>query len=226
MEEKLFIEKLLSATREREIPLSENQARLCFRHIQLMLQWNGQMNLTRITDLDEILSKHLLDSLLPSPWLPHAGPALDVGTGAGFPGVPLKILHPGLDMVLLEAHRKKVSFLKVLLAGLSLENIQALQKRWEEMDRTVVDPVGKRGYKLITMRAVRLEEAHITHLAAHLLEPGGVFAWWAGPGASTTVDQAKRFAEKAEMTFEEEFSYPLPSTEHLRRIFIWRKTER
>ena len=79
------IDDLLALCRAEGIELSADQARLCQRHIRLMLLWNRRSNLTRITQPEAILVKHLLDSLLPARWLSRKGRAIDVGTGAGFP---------------------------------------------------------------------------------------------------------------------------------------------
>ena len=91
-----FADLILKFTGKAGIALTEQQAHLLSLHIQLMLQWNTRLNLTRITGREEIIVKHLLDSILPAKFLPSSGNALDVGTGAGFPGIPLKIVYPGL----------------------------------------------------------------------------------------------------------------------------------
>lgn len=81
-----FLETLVTVMANYDIPLSEEQANACHEHVSLMLAWNRTCNLTRITDLREIIESHLLDSLLPARWLPQAGPALDLGTGPRIPG--------------------------------------------------------------------------------------------------------------------------------------------
>ncbi|MHC1725594.1 MAG: 16S rRNA (guanine(527)-N(7))-methyltransferase RsmG [Syntrophobacteraceae bacterium] len=86
---------------------TDAEANLCTRHVNLMLEWNRRLNLTRIVSHNDIIVKHLLDSIVPAKYLPHSGPALDVGTGAGFPGIPLKIMSPALDFLLLDSNRKK-----------------------------------------------------------------------------------------------------------------------
>ncbi|MEN6437714.1 MAG: 16S rRNA (guanine(527)-N(7))-methyltransferase RsmG, partial [Syntrophobacter sp.] len=141
--------------------LSREQADLCRMHIELMLEWNHRLNLTRITIQEETIVKHLLDSLLPATALPASGNALDVGTGAGFPGIPLKILHPGLEFTLLDASRKKVSFLAVVVAKLGLKGIHPVHGRWEDFAQA---PGNRMRFSLITMRAVRLEPRHLSIL--------------------------------------------------------------
>ncbi|NSW86888.1 MAG: 16S rRNA (guanine(527)-N(7))-methyltransferase RsmG [Syntrophobacteraceae bacterium] len=219
-----FADTLIEYLGREGIPFSSKQAALCREHVLLMLEWNRRTNLTRITDLREILVKHLLDSLLPSLRLPCTGPALDVGTGPGFPGVPLKILHDGLDMVLLESNRKKVSFLKVLLSRLNIERIHVIEGRWEDLDR-LPGPVGTSGYGLITMRAVRLEPEHLSRLALRSLKPGGIFAWWAGPSAGSEYEGAETVDREGGLAFRGAPSYVLPVLKQLRRVFIWEKVD-
>ncbi len=220
-----FVEQLVGLSGERGVGLSEEQAELCFEHVKLMLEWNRTTNLTRITDMREILVKHLLDSLIPALWVPHeTGLSLDVGAGAGFPGVPLKVLRPGLDMVLLDSSRKKVSFLRVLLARLGLRGIRAAQGRWEDLDGLEGGKT-KGPYRLITMRAVRLEANHLKTLASGSLEPGGIFAWWSGPGegkAETKEEAAGALSDTGEMEYMGCRDYRLPWVEASRRLLLWR----
>jgi 16S rRNA (guanine527-N7)-methyltransferase len=170
-----FTDLILKFTVKEGIALTQEQAQLLSQHVQMMLEWNSRLNLTRIRNLEEIIVKHLLDSILPAKFLPTSGDALDVGTGAGFPGIPLKIVCPGLQMVLLDSSRKKVSFLSVVAAALGLKGIQAVHGRWQDLTKAQ-EQVNK--FDLITMRALRLEPAHITGLASLALAPGGVLAWW------------------------------------------------
>jgi 16S rRNA (guanine527-N7)-methyltransferase len=216
-----FTALILKYTDATGVALSEKQADLCRRHIELMLEWNRRLNLTRITDPDEIVVKHLLDSLLPARLLPQTGSALDIGTGAGFPGVPLKILHPDLDMILLDASRKKVSFLTVLAAKLGLKGIRAIHGRWEKFAESV-EP-GMR-FQLVTMRAVRLEPEHLSKLAPKVLCPGGTFAWWGGPGSEEAA-QTLAGREFPGMEVQGGFPYALPGMARERSIWLWKKEE-
>lgn len=219
MEKEDFVQELVGMAGQESVPLSREQAGMCYEHIALMLEWNRKVNLTRITDFREILSKHIMDSMIPALRLPTAGLALDVGTGPGFPGIPLGVLRPDLNVRLLEANRRKVSFLKAVLSRLPLRNIHAVQGRWEDLGRAGEVFSGER-FNLVVMRAVRLEAGHLQSLAPAVLLPGGVFAWWAGPAAGKDADLP---AEGPEMAFEGSFSYELPVASSPRRLLIWRK---
>ncbi len=223
-----FTDFILKFTGEAGIALTERRAQLLSRHIQLMIEWNLRLNLTRITGREEIIVKHLLDSILPAKFLPSSGCALDVGTGAGFPGIPLKIVYPDLQMVLLDSSRKKISFLAAMTAALGLKGIRVLHGRWQDFAK-VKEHANK--FELITMRALRLEPEHITCLASTVLVPGGVLAWWgvgdaeriaggwAGCGGSETGMRNHWYME-----FQDNLKYLLPGIKQQRAVWLWRKT--
>ncbi len=218
-----FAKRIMEFTGKAGIALTEKQARLLSLHVQIMLAWNSNLNLTRITGSEEIIVKHLLDSILPAKSLPFSGYALDVGTGAGFPGIPLKIVHPDLQMVLLDSSRKKVSFLTTAAAALGLKGVRALQGRWQEFSK---DEAQFNRFELITMRALKLEPQHITRLASLVLAPGGVLACWRGGGADSLEESVDFGADKANyssMEFQRDIDYLLPGIKQPRAISLWKK---
>src|ERR1700694_1707471 len=110
--------------------LDAEQLKLLGRHVDLLLKWNKSINLTAITDPEEVLEKHVLDSLALVGVLP-SGSLLDAGTGAGFPGIPAAIARPDLEVVLVDSVQKKVAFLKSVLAELRLPKVKAVAVRLE-----------------------------------------------------------------------------------------------
>lgn len=104
------------------------------RYIDLLLTWNEKINLTAITDRTEIRVKHIEDSLALLPHLKDARTLIDLGSGAGFPGIPIKLERPELQVTLVEATRKKVSFLIKVIAQLELKGIRAVQGRVESKE--------------------------------------------------------------------------------------------
>lgn len=223
MGENQVAEQILLGCRKAGIALEPPQAELLSIHVELMLQWNQRTNLTRITRLEDIIAQHIIDSIAPAAFLPERGRALDVGTGAGFPGVPLKIAHPGLHMTLLDAGHRKVSFLKFLLTRMNLKDIQALTGKWETWAKTWADEGV--GYDLVTMRAVRIEAAHLSQLANPLLRPGGVFAWWAGPGSGRQAWETLAAMRVPHLTLDENHFYEIPGIERPRMLMVWRKDQ-
>lgn len=102
-------------------------------HALELMEWNRKINLTAITDPKAIAVKHFLDSIAPAPMIPRNASLLDIGSGGGFPGIPLKILIPSLSVSMIDASRKKVNFLKHIIRRLELENIGAVHVRAEEL---------------------------------------------------------------------------------------------
>lgn len=225
MKQEELADSISSLLGEAGIPLSAHQARSCAKHVLLMQDWNSRVNLTRITDIRQILLKHLLDSILPSRWLPNRGNMLDVGTGAGFPGIPIKIVHPELSVILLEAQRKKVSFLKVVLANLQMEGIRAVQARWESLSDCEDSAIVPK-YDLVTMRAIRLSPDQLTLLARGSLRRQGLLAWWVGPSVDNdAVEPYNRALTQSGVEASDCITYHLPSTSRPRRICLWQKVE-
>lgn len=103
------------------------------RFVELLEQWNGAYNLTAVRDPEEMVTKHLLDSLVLLPFLrDRPGPALDVGTGAGLPGIPLAVSLPALHFILLDSNGKKTRFVTQAMATLALRNVEVAQARVED----------------------------------------------------------------------------------------------
>ena len=227
METEEFIGELIERAGAAGVDLSRDQAALCLRHADAMLQWNARINLTRVTRPRDVLVKHILDSILPVPWLFREGflpvakgaecNVLDVGTGPGYPGIPLKIVRPRDQFVLLDGNRKKVSFLTVVINQLGLSGIRAVQGRFENPEDSWT---GAGPFHLIVMRAVRPEPV-LFKCVRELLARNGIFAWWAGPEAD--LNGVSRDAEGHGLDLEADYPYELPLESSSRRLITWRK---
>ena len=130
-------EIFLKGLNELNIQLTDHQLEQFELYYDLLIEWNSFMNLTAITDYDEVLVKHFLDSLVISKvWSPEDGKRLlDMGTGAGFPGIPLKIVYPDMNIVLMDSLNKRIKFLNEVINKLNLQNIKAIHGRAEELGR-------------------------------------------------------------------------------------------
>ncbi len=120
-------------------------------YIEELKKWNRRINLTALTTDRDIAVKHFLDSLTIVPFLQGAARVLDIGTGAGFPGLPLKIFAPSIELVLLESSQKKCSFLRHIVRGLKLEGIEVVQGRAE--DKKMIERYSS-GFDLVLSRAL------------------------------------------------------------------------
>jgi len=170
------------------LAVGERELELFARHAQEMLRWNAVTNLTAITDPAAVARDHFLDSLAAAPWVPPGARLIDVGSGAGFPGVPLHVALPGLQTVLLEAARKKVSFLRHLLRALHLAGIRAEQGRLEDF---AAAPEHRGAFDVVTCRAVASLERFVPRALPLLGEGGGLIAL-KGPGAEEEVRGLER----------------------------------
>ena len=100
---------------------NEEQADKFIKYYELLIEWNEKMNLTAITEEREVAEKHFADSLLPMELIPKNARCIDVGTGAGFPGVPLMIMRPDITVTLLDSLNKRLIFLEEVIRALGLE---------------------------------------------------------------------------------------------------------
>ena len=190
--------------------LDREQVSLLSRHVDLLLRWNKSINLTSITDPAEVVEKHVIDSLALAPLVP-AGTLLDAGTGAGFPGLPLRIARPDLEVVLVDSVQKKIAFLKSVLAELRLQGARAVAVRLQG------DPAGEHlpRVRAAVSRAVAGPGTWLA-LAEDYVLPGGVAFCMLGPSDPVPEKQG-------DLVLQRELGYRLPFSRAERRIAIFRR---
>lgn len=153
----------------------------------LLCQWNTRMDLTAVTDEEEALCRHYLDSLAALPLLPENARVIDVGTGAGFPGIPLSIARPDLQIALLDARSKRVRFLQYATEALGL-TAKAVHGRAEDYARENRETCDVAVCRAVAAMPVLLE------WMLPLVKVGGSCVLWKGPGADEELAQAMRVA--------------------------------
>jgi len=161
-------------------------------HALELVKWNRKINLTAITDPLEIAVKHFLDSIAPAPIIPPDASLLDIGSGGGFPGIPLKILMPSLSVTLIDASRKKVSFLKHVIRTLKLENIEALYVRAKNLAR---DSAFANNYDVIISRALSSMDTFVL-MALPLLAKDGIIIVMKGKTSEEEIESAYSLINK------------------------------
>lgn len=162
MNKELFIEEL----KKLNIEITEEQLQKLNKFYELLIEWNEKINLTRIIEKEEVYLKHFYDSLTITKVidLTKVETLCDIGTGAGFPGVVLKIMYPNLKITLVDALQKRVNYLNEIIKELDLKDIEALHVRGEDL---------KEKYDVVTSRAVANIEKLLTY-TMHLLNKDGI----------------------------------------------------
>ncbi|UCB48783.1 MAG: 16S rRNA (guanine(527)-N(7))-methyltransferase RsmG [Deltaproteobacteria bacterium] len=200
------------------IALSEEQLGLFQIYLDELCAWNRRMNLTGLSHRQRMVFELFLDSLVPVPHLAETGRLLDVGSGAGFPGIPLKICKPQLNAHLLEASAKKVSFLKQIVRLLSLEETEVIRGRIEK-DRKILHPDG---YHLITARALA-PMGQTIRWCAPLLRPGSLLVSFMGGGFEDELKENRQVIKDHDLAIYKKISYTLPGRESKRATIILEK---
>ncbi len=163
-----FRERLVAAARETGYPIEDRQADALATHYRLLRLWGSKMNLTGLRDAEAILHRHFLEPIAAADLLDDRGRLLDLGSGNGFPAIPLKVLRPGLDLVLVEASVKKSAFLWTVLRELGLRGSRVENRRVGT--RSDLDDLLPCRY--LTLRAVRARTL-LRGEGKPLLEAGG-----------------------------------------------------
>lgn len=180
---------LLESAQALGIALSEAQTDQFMQYLSLLLEWNEKMNLTAITDPVEVVQKHFIDciSVLPHLDLQGGETMIDVGTGAGFPGVPLKIASPALQVTLLDALQKRLTFLDTLTQSLDLSDVTLVHSRAEDGGQ---NPDLREQFDLCVSRAVA-NLAVLLEYCLPFVKVGGKLAALKGPDATQEIEQAQ-----------------------------------
>lgn len=166
--------------------LTAEQERLFAVYYEMLLEWNQRVNLTAITGQEEVAKKHFLDSLLAADLIPRGALCADVGAGAGFPGIPLKIMRPDIRLTLIDSLNKRVRFLKSAAEALGMEAV-CVHTRAEDAGRSVA----YRGrFDIALSRAVAPVNVLLEYTIP-LLKKGGVSLMYKGPQAEAELTAAR-----------------------------------
>ncbi|GHO42482.1 16S rRNA (guanine(527)-N(7))-methyltransferase RsmG [Ktedonospora formicarum] len=204
----------------RRLGLGEELEEAFLRYRQELLEWNTRFNLTAIKDPEEVMIKHFLDSLSLLTLFPQEeATLLDIGTGPGFPGLPLKITRPRWRVTLLEATNKKVIFLRHMVDVLGLENVEVVHGRAEELGHK---PEYRAAFDLVTARAVAALPALLEYCAPYCRLNGTILLPKKGD-MSEEIAQGKRAAAMLGVVWESDVALDLPGLEDGRRLLTWRQ---
>ena len=206
------------------IELSESQKNQFHRYYEMLIEWNKVMNLTGITEYDEVNEKHFVDSLsiIKAVDMRKVQSVIDIGTGAGFPGIPLKIVYPHLHLVLLDSLQKRIKFLKAVIEELGLEDIETLHGRAEDY---ATNSEYREKYDICVSRAVANLSALCEYCIPYI-RLGGIFISY----KSGEVDEEVKRSEKAVKilggNIHKIIKFQLPGTEIGRSFVKIKKVEK
>lgn len=188
---------------------------------QELLFWNEKMSLVAIKSVRDVTVKHFADSLTLVPLLPPGGHRLlDIGSGAGFPGIPLKIAVDALDVTLVEPSRKKVSFLKTLVRNLSLDGVTVIHGRAEEIRD---EEAYRHRFDIVTSRALfKLPE--LIPAAAPFLAPGGVLMAMKGRFVDDEITAGEGASQREHLAFSTLHRFTLPGAGEKRAVVVYVKS--
>ena len=218
----MFNDEMRKAAEVYGLVLTEKQQGQFQRYYELLMEWNEKINLTAITEPREVAVKHMLDSLAGLDEKRMSGDAgiIDVGTGAGFPGIPLKIFQPNLRLTLLDSLNKRVKFLQTVVEELGLQDVKCVHGRAEEAARKDF----REGFDIAVSRAV----ARLPVLAEYCLpfvRVGGAFFAWKGMQYQEEAEEAKKAVVLLGGSGIEIKRVHLPGMEDVRAILCMKKTK-
>jgi 16S rRNA (guanine527-N7)-methyltransferase len=217
----MIIEQFEVNLREKGITLSEKQLNQFERYFETLVEWNEKMNLTAITDKAEVYLKHFYDSITASFYFDFTKPfhLCDVGAGAGFPSIPLKIVFPHIEVTIVDSLNKRISFLNHLADVLELENVHFVHDRAETFG---INPLYRENFDVVTARAVARMSV-LSELCLPLVKVGGHFVAMKAAHANDELANGKKAITTLGGRLEEMFTFTLPMEESERNILIIKK---
>ena len=204
-------EEFIRACKEINVEITEDQLKQLDQFYHLMLEWNEKINLTRITEEQDVYLKHFYDSLTLNKVvnLKEVNTLCDVGTGAGFPGMVLKIIFPQVKITLIDSLQKRVNYLNEVIKELDLKEIEAIHARGEEY---------KGSFDVVTARAVANIEKLVGY-TMHLVSKNGVFVAMKGNIEDELTEPAKnKLSKKYNIQKIEQFT--LPKENSMRSLIV------
>jgi len=212
-------DKIICGLKPYGIHIHDNKAELLSVFIQELEEWNKKINLVGTGNIERIINELVIDSLLPLKNMPAHGSVLDIGSGGGFPAIPLKICCPDLLFHLVEPLDKRVSFLKQVVRSAQLKDIVVIKGRIEDISSSLITS----GYEIVTSRAMA-PLAKTIEICGSYVKNEGILICFQGDDAVNFIETSRKEAEIYGLQLEEIKPYKLPGLKKYRHIIIFKKT--
>lgn len=219
MEKEEFIAKINTQIQKLGINITNEQAEKFYLYTNMLLEWNEKINLTAITERDEIIQKHFIDSLTINKYVNENASVIDVGTGAGFPGIPLKIVRDDINVTLLDALNKRINFLNEIIEQNELTNIETIHARAEEAGK---NKNLRESFDIATSRAVAPLNILVEYLLP-LVKIGGKCICMKGSNAKEEIENSKNAINILGGKIEKIEELELPNSDIKRTIIVIKK---
>ena len=214
-----FKNKMIELSKKINVQLNDEQIKKYFDYMALLLDWNEKINLTAITEVDDVILKHFVDSMTVLKYIENEKSIIDVGTGAGFPGIPIAIMKKDVKITLLDSLNKRINFLNEVCRELKLNNVDTIHGRAEEIGK---NKEHREKYDIAVSRAV----ANMSTLSEYLIplvKIGGKCICMKGSEIEQELEQAKFAIKELGGKIEKVEKFTLPDSDMERNIIIIKK---
>lgn len=219
MEKEIWKQHLKNQMLEQKMELNERQQEQFYTYMKLLQKWNENINLTAIIEPEEVLQKHFVDSLTILPYIPKNSDVIDIGSGAGFPGIPIKIAQEGIQLTVLDALNKRLIFLQEVIKILSLANVKTIHERAETAGKNITY---REQFDIAVSRAV----APLSILVEYLLpfvKLGGKCICMKGSNIEEEIENSQKAIQILGGEIETIQELVLPNSDIKRNIIIIKK---
>ncbi len=213
-----FIENTVNAVKRIGLDLSYEKAEMLYSYKELLVEWNEKINLTAVTEDDEVIVKHIVDSLYVAKYIKEGDKVIDVGTGAGLPGMILAIYFDGkVDVTLFDALNKRIIFLDEVIKSLGLNNVKALHGRAEE---TAKEVGFREAYDVVVSRAVARLNV-LMELTSPFVKVGGKCVYMKADKTEEEIKETNKAVVELALKLKDTYEYQLEyNNEYFRRTII------
>ena len=214
---------LVKGLSELGLTITEEQIEKFDKYYEMLIETNKVMNLTSITEYDEVIIKHFIDSLLVVNIfnINQSKKMIDVGTGAGFPGIPIKIMFPHLQITLLDSLNKRINFLQEVSKQVGIDNIEFIHGRAEDFGKL---EEYREKYDIATARAVAGLPI-LMEFCVPFVKVGGYFVCLKGPNANLELEESKAAMDVLGVEFIEKINIELPESDLNHNILVFKKVK-